>query len=282
MTRITGYLLTFVAAAFTSAGFGVGSASGATLQEIKARGYIVVATEDDYPPFEYAVNGGRAGYDHDLLVIFTKSTGLDIRQEIVPWQDILPGVVSGKYDVAVTAAVITPGRAKLVDFTMPVAESTMAYMKRKDDNSIRSLKGLSGKTLGVQQDGASFEVLPSLKDELRKSGGKLGKVVPYRSYAEAYQDLLKRRIDVVINNRDSLTQLAATTSGLFEVGQPIGPKSYAAWAVHKGNQALLDFLNAYLAEQRANGTFTQLQLKYKLSVAPLPDRPLPVRGRPAR
>src|SRR6266576_856147 len=81
----------------------ISSASAASLEEIKKRGYMVVATEDDYPPFEYVVNGKPMGYDHALLAILRKSAPFEIRQEILPWQGILPGVASGKYDVALSA-----------------------------------------------------------------------------------------------------------------------------------------------------------------------------------
>jgi polar amino acid transport system substrate-binding protein len=281
MNRMTRYLFALIAAALTC-GIGTPSATGATLEEIKQRGSIIVATEDDAPPFDYAVNGGRAGYDHDLLVIFAQSTSLEIRQEILPWQEILPGVASGKYDAAVTAVVVTRERAKLVDFTLPVAESTMAYIKLRTDKSIGSLKDLAGKTIGVQRAGPSFDALSSVKAELRKSGGKLGKVVQYRAYAEAYEDLLKHRVDVVINNSDSLSQLVTGTSGLFELGQPFGQKSYIAWAVQKGNRTLLEFLNVFLVQQKAGGTFAQLQAKYKLSFVDLPNQPLLPGGRPIR
>ena len=92
------------------AGFTCIAAMGATLDEIKKRGYMIVATEDDYPPFEYVVNGKPMGYDHALLAILKKSAPFEIRQEILPWQGILPGVASGKYDVALSAAVITDDR----------------------------------------------------------------------------------------------------------------------------------------------------------------------------
>jgi polar amino acid transport system substrate-binding protein len=252
-----------------------GIAGAASLREIRERGYIVVATEDDCPPFEYAVHGGRAGYDHDLLVKFTQQMGLEVKQEIVPWRDIIPGVASGKYDLAVTAAVVSRERAKSVDFTMPTGEMTITYMKLAEDSSITRLKDLSGKTLGVQKDGASLDATAALQAELHKSGGKLGKIVQYARYAEAYHDLLEKRIDAVINNGPSLTQLAASTSGLFKVGEPIGRKSYIAWAVDKGNRELLDFVNGFLAEQKANGTFAQLQRKYGLQFTRLPDRPFP-------
>src|SRR5690606_11987407 len=108
------------------------------------------------PPFEFVVDGKPMGYDHELLALLRREAPFEIRQEILPWQGILPGVASGKYDVALSAVVITDERARALAFTMPIAESTMAYVKRKGDASIGRLEDLSGKTLGVQQGGASF------------------------------------------------------------------------------------------------------------------------------
>jgi polar amino acid transport system substrate-binding protein len=254
---------------------GTSLALGATIDEIKKRGYMVVATEDDYPPFEAVVNGKPVGYDHSLLAILRQQSGFEIRQEILPWQGILPGVASGKYDAAVTAAVITDERAKSLDFTMPISESTMAYVKRTGDDRIKSIKDLSGMTLGVQQGGASFQVLPSLEAELKKTGGKLGQIVQYGNFSEAYQDLINRRVDAVIHNIVSLSTLTAEKAKQFELGQRVGDKSYAAWAVQKGNPGLLDFLNAFLAQQKTNGTFTKLQAEHlKITFDDLPSQPL--------
>jgi polar amino acid transport system substrate-binding protein len=259
------------------------SASAASLEDIKKRGYMIVATEDDYPPFEFVVDGKPMGYDHELLSILRKSTGFEVRQEILPWQGILPGVASGKYDVALSAAVITDERVKSLDFTVPISESTMAYVKRKGDASIKSLKDLSGKTLGVQQGGASFQVLPELEVELKKTGGKLGNVVQYGAFSEAYQDLVNRRLDVVIHNIVSLSTLVSEKPDVFELGERVGRKSYAAWAVQKNNKSLVDFLNAFLAQQKSNGTYKQLQVKWlKITFDDLPNQPLLPGDRPVK
>jgi polar amino acid transport system substrate-binding protein len=250
-------------------------AYGATLDEIKKRGYMVVATEDDYPPFEYVVDGKPVGYDHALLAILRKKAGFEIRQEILPWQGILPGVASGKYDAAVTAAVITDERAKSLDFTIPIAESTMAYVKRRGDDRIKSIKDLSGMTLGVQQGGASFQVLPDLEAELKTTGGKLGPIMQYGSFSEAFQDLVNKRLDAVIHNIVSLSTLVSEKPDRFELGQRVGRKSYAAWAVRKDNESLLQFLNAFLSQEKANGTYKAYQSKYlKITFDDLPNEPL--------
>ena len=276
------FLSGLVVATFTST-IGVGSARGASLEDIKKRGYMIVATEDDYPPFEFVVDGKPMGYDHELLAILRKSAGFDVRQEILPWQGILPGVASGKYDVALSAAVITDERVKSLDFTMPISESTMAYVKRKGDASIKGLKDLSGKTLGVQQGGASFQVLPELEAELKKTGGKLGNVVQYGAFSEAYQDLVNRRLDAVVHNIVSLSTLVSEKGEVFELGQRVGRKAYAAWAVQKNSKSLVDFLNAFLAQQKSNGTFKQLQAKWlKITFDDLPNQPMLPGDRPVK
>lgn len=271
-----------LATAAVVCGVEVAPTAAATLAEIKQRGYMIVATEDDCPPFEYVVSDRPRGYDTDLLAILRTTAGFEIRQDIVPWQEILPGVASGKYDAAVTAAVITAQAAKTSDFTMPIAEASMAYIKRSSDTSINGIKDLAGKTVGVLQGGASAQVLPDLEAELRKSGGKLGKVVRFRTYAEAYEALVARRVDAVIQNATTLAQLVRETSGVFALGPQVGKKSYAAWAVKKGNRSVLELLNAFLAQQKANGTFAQLQAKYKIPFAELPNQPLLPGGRAIR
>lgn len=278
----TACLIAIVVAAFAPSIL-VGSACGASLQDIKKRGHMIVATEDDYPPFEFVVDGKPMGYDHELLALLRKSAGFEIRQEILPWQGILPGVASGKYDVALSAAVITDERVKSLDFTIPISESTMAYVKRKGDASIKSIKDLSGKTLGVQQGGASFQVLPELEAELKKTGDKLGNVVQYGAFSEAYQDLVNRRLDAVIHNIVSLSTLVSEKPAVFEMGQRVGRKSYAAWAVQKNNKDLLDFLNAFLAQQKSSGAYKQLQAKWlKITFDDLPNQPLLPGDRPIK
>jgi hypothetical protein len=146
-------------------------ADAATLEEIKARGYMIVATEDDYKPFEFMEDGKPVGFDNELLEEVRKFVPFEIRQEVIPWTGLLAGVSTGKYDVAVTAAMITKERVKSLDFSMPIADSTHYYVKRKDDDSIKEIKDLSGKTVGVQSGSAQLEKLPELEAMLVASGG---------------------------------------------------------------------------------------------------------------
>src|ERR1700726_4415182 len=70
-------------------GLACSTAHGATLAEIKARGYMVVATEDDYKPFEFVADGKPTGFDNEMLAELRKVVPFEIRQEIIPWTGIL-------------------------------------------------------------------------------------------------------------------------------------------------------------------------------------------------
>src|SRR5258708_11072017 len=190
-------LLGSVAAQFAVAMVG-GALKAAGLEEIKKRG-LIVATEDDFRPFEFVKDGKATGFDNELIEDMRKVAPFEIKQEILPWTGILAGVSTGKYDAAITAVIITKERKQSLEFTSPIADATHYYVKRKDDKSISSIKDLNGKTVGVQAGSAMLARLPELTTMLEKEGGKLGKVVEYKSYPEAYQDLALGRVDYVVN-----------------------------------------------------------------------------------
>ena len=236
-------------------------AQAASMDEIKKRG-LIVATEDDFRPFEFIKDGKPTGFDNELVEDLKKYAPFEIKQEILPWTGILAGVSTGKYDVAITAAIITKERKKSLDFTSPIADATHYYVKRKGDTSINSVKDLSGKVCGVQAGSALLGRLPELEATLKKDGGTMGKVVEYTSYPEAYQDLALKRVDYVVNTIINLKTLVAEKPAVFELGQAVSGKSYPAWAVAKDNTALLAFLNEFIAKEKANGRFAELQKKW--------------------
>ncbi len=253
-------LLGLVAAQFAVPMLG-GVLQAASLDEIKKRG-LIVATEDDFRPFEFIKDGKPTGFDNELVEDLRKYAPFEIKQEILPWTGILAGVSTGKYDVAITAAIITKDRKKSLDFTSPIADATHYYVKRKDDKSITSIKDLNGKTVGVQAGSALLARLPELGTMLEKEGGKVGKIVEYTSYPEAYQDLALGRVDYVVNTIINIKTLVAEKPAVFEVGQAVSGRSFPAWAVAKDNTELRDFLNGFIAKEKETGRFAELQKKW--------------------
>jgi polar amino acid transport system substrate-binding protein len=239
------------------------TASAATADEIKSRGYIAVATEDDFKPFEFVDNGTPTGYDNEMLALVKKKLSLPIHQQIMPWPGILPGVTTGKYDMAVTAVLVTPERKGTFDFTAPLAESTTYYAIKKG-SSIKSADDLVGKIVGVQTGSAMLTDLKAFDEQLKKTHGGQGlkQIVEYQSYPEIYQDLSVGRLDAAANTQINLNSLIKTRPDNFVLGQKIGSPVYIAWAVKKGDTAALQMINGVLLDLRKSGEMYEMQKKW--------------------
>ena len=235
----------------------------ASLDEVKARGYIAVATEDDFKPFEFVENGVPTGFDTELLGLVKKKIPIDIKQDIMPWPGILPGITTGKYEAAVTAVLVTAERKGTFDFTTPVAEST-TYFATKKGSSVKSADDLVGKVVGAQTGSAMLGDLKALDAELKKKHGGSGikEIVEYQSYPEAYQDVGNGRLDAVANTQINLNSLIQTRPDMFVLGGKVGNPVYIAWALKKGNTGVLQLMNGALLDIRKSGAMYQLQKKW--------------------
>jgi polar amino acid transport system substrate-binding protein len=251
------------------------AARAASLAEIKQRGTLVVAFEDDFQPFEFFQDNVLTGYDVDLLQLIAKKFPFKVTSDVVPWTGILPGVTTGKYDVAVTAVVVTKARLAALEMTTPVAESVNYYLKRTRDTHITSIKDLSGLKLGVEAGSNMLAQLPELDAMLQKTGGRLGPVQQYQAYPEAYQDLALGRIDCVVNTQLNLLSVAAARPAMFTLGQPVSSTSYISWAMQKGNTQLRDLFNELLLATRTDGSMYKLQQKwFSTTFESMPTQPI--------
>ena len=247
----------------------------ASLKEIQARGYMIVATEDDYAPFEFVENGTPKGFHHDVVAELKKYADFEIRQEILPWTGLLAAVSTGKYDTAITGSIVSEERLNVFNFAAPVAEATHYYIKRADDDRIKSVADLSGLTVGVQAGSVLLSRLPELDAMLAKTGGKLGKVVEYTSYPEIYEDLSNGRLDYAVNSIINATALVKERGDKFAMGQPVSGAGFHAWPVPKGNEDLLAYLTEFVGHLRSTGKLAELQQKWFGTTFPnLPTEPI--------
>lgn len=237
------------------------AAWAASADEIKSRGYLSVATEDDYTPFEFMKDGVATGYDNELLALVRKQLGVTVKQQVMPWSGILPGVTTGKFDMAVSAVLATDERKKTFDFLSPTSEAVTFYATKKGA-PIKAAADLAGKVVGAETGSAMLTDLKNFNEELKKKGAGLKQIVEYQGYPEAYQDLALGRIDAVANTQISLMSLVKTRPDAFTVGQAIGKPVFIAWAVKKGNTDVARMVDAILLELRKNGQLYELQQKW--------------------
>lgn len=232
------------------------------LPEIEKSGTFKVATEDDYAPFNFMTDGKSDGFNKDMLDELKKYAKFNIDQSILPWTGLLAAVSTGQYDMALTGAVITDERLNVFNFTPPWASAQHYFVKRAGDDSLNSIKDLSGKKVGVQAGSALLARLPELKAMLEKEGGKLGPVVEYPSYPEAYADLANKRLDYVINVVISVNDLVKARPKVFAKGLAVSGPGYMAWPIPKNAPELLAYMTKFTQHLRETGRLKELQMKW--------------------
>ncbi|KQT87549.1 transporter substrate-binding domain-containing protein [Aurantimonas sp. Leaf443] len=254
------------------------SVAHADMADIKARGVMTVATEDDYAPFNYIVDGQPEGFHKELLddlQAFAKTQGFEVKQEILPWTGLLASVSSGQYDMAFTGALVTDDRLRVFNFAPPFASAQHFYVKRKGDDRIGDIASLCGKTIGLQAGSALLARLPELKKMMADKNCEIGEVVEYQSYPEAYADLANERLDYVINALISINDLVKNKGDVFEKGIAVSGAGFAAWPMPKESPELLAFATAFMKEVRDNGRLAALQTKWFGEAFPdLPTDPI--------
>jgi len=251
---------------FTAAVVVVAAASAARadqLADVLKKKEIVIGTEAQFPPFEYLEDGQIVGYASDLLkLVAADLPGVALKQLDVPWPAILPGLSAGKFDFVVTSVTVTRERAQQYAFTVPIAEATVALVKRKGDTSISKPEDIAGKVVGSQTASAQLKAVQAFDQSLRAAGKGVSEIKEYVSFDEAYADLAAGRIDAVSQALSNLAPLVKARGDMFEiVGTTIGPKTYYAWCGRKGEDsaALVKLFSDGIAKANRSGKLAELQ-----------------------
>jgi polar amino acid transport system substrate-binding protein len=253
--------------------FNIGTARADTFEEAKKRGTLMVGTEAAYVPYEFFKDGKIIGYDPDIADIMTGNLGIKNQFIDTQWSGIIPALYAKKFDCIISGMTITAERAEKVLFSMPYADASNQVLLRANEENIKTAEDLSGKTIGVQLGSAAANIIKVYEAKL-KAMGKPGykEVKQYEHYPEAYQDLLNKRIDGVVNSRSTMMVVMRDAPGKFKMMPGISDiTAYFGMAFRKEDTALRDYANSQLAAMKADGRLAKLQEKWFGSTMETPN-----------
>jgi polar amino acid transport system substrate-binding protein len=123
---------------------------------------------------------------------------------------------------------------------------------------ISGLEGLAGKTAAVQINTTGDFTASDLAD-----AGELEGVARFDTVADAMQAVLIGVADIVLIDLPvAEAYLAANPQAPLEHAGPVADNEFYGIAVNKNNKALLEQINAALAELKASGTYDQIFQKW--------------------
>ena len=231
------------------------------MARVKASGTLKVGTETAFAPFDFIDAGVHAGLNVDIFAEIGKDLGVKIEWVALPWEGVLPGLEVGKFDMVAGPATITKARAERYRFTPPIAEATVAILKRKGDASILKPADIAGKAVGGGKATAQLAQLKAFGETLP---GKVD-AREYVGFNEAYADLAAGRIVAVGNSLPNIAFVASQRPDTFEVVKPaFGIKSYFGFIGRKDadHAGLMDAIQADMLKMKADGRLATIQKKW--------------------
>lgn len=240
------------------------------LAKVKAAGVMKVGTETEFAPFDYIDAGAHVGLNVDLFEEIGKELGVKIEWVALPWDGVLPGLEAGKFDMVAGPATITKARMEHYRFTPPIAEATVALMKRKGDKTIMKPEDIAGKVVGAGKATSQLTQLKAFGDTLP---GKV-EAKEYVGFNEAYADLAAGRIVAVGNSLPNIAFVAKQRPDTFEVVLPtFGTKSYFGFIGRKDADyaPLMDAVQAAMLKIKADGRMAKIQQKWFGTIFDTPD-----------
>lgn len=220
-------------------------------------------TEDDYPPFHFALADGRlSGFDVDLARAVCEELGYACTIQERRFDTLIDALNENQGDAIIAALRIDPASRAKLDFSRPYYTLPARFVSTIAlEHALATPESLRGKAVGVLAHSAHEAYLQTFFPEtLRK---------PYESQELLREALVSGAIDTIFGDGISLSLWLASPGGQsccrFRGGPFIDSNLFGEGvgiAVKKGNLLVRQALDYALAELAEHGTYTTLYLKY--------------------
>ena len=239
-----------------------GLAAADALDDILARGTLRVGMEPGYMPFEMTNKRGEiVGFDVDMAKHMADAMGVKLELVSTAWDGIIPALITKKFDIIMSGMTLTQERNMKIGFASPyIVIGQSILVDKKLEGTIKSYKDLNNKKykvaskLGTTGEQATKRMIPNAT------------YISFETEQEGVMDLLNGKVDAFVYDLP-FNAIAFAEKGQGKIVLLDEPFTYEplAWAVNKGNFALLNWLDNFLAQAKNDGTYERIYKKWFLS-----------------
>lgn len=212
-----------------------------------------VATDATFPPMEFVENGKRTGFDVELVEALAKTMGKRVEWTDIDFKGLIPGLISRRFDMAVSGIYITEERRKVVDFTDPYYTGGLVALVKTGNTAINTPADLNGKKVSVQVGTKSVNFLRENYPQVQR--------VEVEKNQEMFNLVEIGRADAAVTGKPAAMQYVKARGGMRVVEKALTTEEYGM-AVRKDTPELTRAVNAALAKLKADGTYAQLIQKW--------------------
>lgn len=218
---------------------------------------LKVGTNASFPPFEFVdKNSQIVGFDMDLLDAVSKKVGFEYEIVNMGFDGLIPALKSGKIDMIAAGMSATEQRRKAADFTKPYYSTENVFLKKTDNDSIKSKDDIKGKIVSTQLGTVQEIAMRELKDI---------KVSTMKDPFNVIMALKNGKVDVAVFDSSVAYGYLKENPDLVPFHtEPDGSDGFS-FAFNKGKQdELINKFNNAIEELKADGTYDKILVKYDL------------------
>ncbi|MBE7049671.1 MAG: amino acid ABC transporter substrate-binding protein [Ruminococcaceae bacterium] len=213
---------------------------------------LKVATNAEFPPFEYMENGEIVGAEIEMAQLIAEKIGAELEFVNMEFDSVVSDVVSGKCDIAISAITITDYRKEIAEVSVPYYVVSQAIIVM-ENSEIKVAADLKGKTISCQEGTAGEQFILDNKYDIQS----------YKTGADAIAALTAGKVDAVVIDEAVARALSAENRGTKVLDEMIMTEEYGV-VVGKGNNKLLRQINKAITELKQEGRLDEIFKKYGL------------------
>ncbi len=219
----------------------------------EAKAKLTMATNAEFPPFEYLEGEEIVGADVDIAKAIAEKLGMELEITNIDFDAALTGAATGKYDMAVAGITANEERRKNMNFTDDYYIASQAIIVAAD-SEIKAAADLEGKKVSCQEGTTGEQYLLDNGYEIQS----------FKTGAEAISALTAGKVDAVVIDDAVAKALSEKQEGKTVVLDEALTQECYAIALKLGNDELTEKINGALAELKESGDLAAIFAKYEL------------------
>ncbi|MEN8906419.1 MAG: transporter substrate-binding domain-containing protein [Clostridiales bacterium] len=222
-----------------------------TVESIKKKGKLTMATEATFEPFEFRENGKITGIDIDIAQKIAEELDVELDIQEMEFGSLLAAVSKGKVDFIAAGLSVNEDRKKSIDFSVEYFNASQVIIV-KNDSSIKSKSNLVEKKLGVQQGTIGDEEASKIENTT---------IERYTKTTDAIEALNQNKLDSVIMDNFPAKIFVSKNSDLQILDETLVSDNYAI-GIKKDNTSLKKTIDKVLTTLKDNGELDKIIDKY--------------------
>jgi len=222
-----------------------------SLDGIKQRGELIIATDATYPPFEYMEGQRPIGFDVDLGNEIGKELGVKVVWKNTAWSGVLGSLTQHKCDVVMSGVTITDERKKTTAFSRPYFPSGQTIARRKGDEKVQKLADLKDKRVSVQEETTG-------QYALQKLGVPKEHINRFDKLEDGLTDVVNGKSDAAVADQPALNESLRKSYPQLELTGGLFTNEYVGVWMRPNEPELRDAINRALGKILVDGRYAHI------------------------